>query len=464
MPQVGQNVNFLAGLHASYAEIQSKDLNTVYFCTDTQQLFVGETEYTRPVNHGTQLPGGYLPPNSLFYHETEKVLYFSQDGASWQSVSNFYTHPTFTQRVLGDQTGGQLTYGQTFKIPKVTVDQNGHVSAGEDIEFTMPTAQDIPEVPDVEAEVTGSGNVITNITASEHKVIAEKGFTAASQTDLDAVEETANAAMPKSGGTFTGAVIVQTPTEDGHAATKGYVDQEAAAAEQAAKDYADTILGANDAMVFKGTLGTSGTVTALPTTYQTGWTYRVITAGTYAGQQCEIGDLIIAVADATDDGTNADWTVVQTNIDGAVTFNSALVNDEIVLGAGAGVVKPSGVSLSELATNANLNNKVDKTFELNGHALSGTSLDLTKSDIGLGNVDNTADAEKSVASAAALTTARNITLAGDATGTTSFDGTENVTITVDVARSTADGEGNNIVETYATKSEVTAATLTWGEF
>ena len=464
MPQVGQNVTFLAGLYENYVSIEEKNLNTVYFCTDTQQLFVGETEYTRPVNHGTELPVGYLPPNSLFYHTSEKALYFSQDGTSWQTVSNFYTHPSFTARTLGQQTGATLAYGGTFKVPSITVDGQGHVTAGADQTFTMPAAPEIPEVPDVEAEVTGSGNVITNITASEHKVTAEKGFTAASQTDLDAVEETANAAMPKSGGTFTGAVIVQTPTEDGHAATKGYVDQEAAAAEQAAKDYADTILGANDAMVFKGTLGTAGTVTALPTTYLIGWTYRVITAGTYAGQQCEIGDLIIAVADATDNGTNADWTVVQTNVDGAVTFNSALVNDEIVLGAGAGVVKPSGVSLSELATTANLNNKVDKTFELNGHALSGTSLNLTKSDIGLGNVDNTADATKSVASAAALTTARDITLAGDATGTTSFDGTKNVTITVDVARSTADGEGNNIVETYATKSEVTAATLTWGEF
>lgn len=464
MPQVGQNVKFLAGLHANYVDIPSKDLNTVYFCTDTQQLFVGETEYTRPVNHGTQLPEGYLPPNSLFYHETERVLYFSQDGASWQSVSNFYTHPTFTQRVLGDQTGGQLTYGQTFKIPKVTVDQNGHVSAGEDIEFTMPTAQDIPDVPDVEAEVTGSGNVITNIIASEHTVTAEKGFTAASQTDLDAVEATANAAMPKSGGTFTGAVIVQTPTEDGHAATKGYVDQEAAAAEQAAKDYADSILGANDAMVFKGTLGTAGTVTALPTTYQTGWTYRVITAGTYAGQQCEVGDLIIAITDATDDGSDADWTIAQTNIDGAVTHSADLTADNIVVGNGAGQVKPSSTKVSDLATNADLAGKVDKTFELNGHALSGDSLDLTKSDVGLGNVDNTADANKVVASAGKLTTARTITLEGDATGSASFDGSANATITVDVARATADASGNNIEDTYATKTEVQNAALKWGEF
>ena len=463
MPQVGQNVKFLSGLYENYVSIGSKDLNTIYFCTNTQQLFVGETEYTRPVNHGNSLPQGYMPPNSLFYHETEKVLYFSQDGASWQSVSNFYTHPTFTQRVLGDQEGGALTYGQTFKIPKVTVDQNGHVSSGEDIEFTMPSAQDIPEVPDVEAEVTGSGNVITNVSASGHTVTAEKGFTAASQTDLDAVEETANAAMPKSGGTFTGAVTVQTPTQDGHAATKGYVDQEAAAAEQAAKEYADSILGANDAMVFKGTLGTGGTVEALPTTYQTGWTYRVIEAGTYAGQACEVGDLIIAIADAADDGDNADWTIAQTNIDGAVTHSADLTADNIVVGNGSGSVKPSSTKLSDLATNADLAGKVDKTTTVNGHALSD-DITITKADVGLGNVDNTADASKSVASAGKLTTARTISIAGDATGSASFDGSANATITVDVAKATGDEDGNNIKETYATKTEVQSAALKWGEF
>lgn len=464
MPQAGQNVTFLAGLYDNYVSIGEKDLNTVYFCTDTQQLFVGETEYTRPVNHGAQLPVGYLPPNSLFYHTSEKALYFSQDGTSWQTVSNFYTHPSFTARTLGQQTGDTLAYGGTFKVPSITVDGQGHVTAGADQTFTLPAAPEIPEVPDVEAEVTGSGNVITNITASEHKVTAEKGFTAASQTDLDAVEDTANAAMPKSGGTFTGAVIVQTPTQDEHAATKGYVDQKAAAAEQAAKQYADNILGANDAMVFKGTLGTGGTVTALPTTYQTGWTYRVITAGTYADQACEVGDLIIAVADATDDGSNADWTIAQTNIDGAVTHSAPLTADNIVVGNGAGQVKPSTTKVSDLATNAALAGKVDKTFQLNGHALSGDSLDLTKSDVGLGNVDNTADANKVVASAGKLTTARTITLAGDATGSASFDGSANATITVDVARATADASGNNIETTYATKAEVQNAALKWGEF
>lgn len=83
--------------------------------------------------------------------------------------------------------------------------------------------------------------------------------------------------------------------------------------------YVDSLLGANDAMVFKGTLGVGGTITSLPTTYSAGWTYRVITAGTYAGIVCEIGDLIIAVVDRSGSGNlNSDWTVAQTNIDGAV--------------------------------------------------------------------------------------------------------------------------------------------------
>lgn len=53
---------------------------------------------------------------------------------------------------------------------------------------------------------------------------------------------------------------------------------------------------------------------------------------------------------------------------------------------------------------------------------------LVKADVGLGNVDNTADSAKVVASAAKLTTARNIAVSGAVTGTVSFDGSANVTI------------------------------------
>ena len=83
---------------------------------------------------------------------------------------------------------------------------------------------------------------------------------------------------------------------------------------KAVYDYVSTAVGAVDAMRFKGTIGTGGDVSQLPTSgVKVGDTYRVITAGTYAGQTCEIGDLIIAIA------TTPTWTVAQTNIDGAIT-------------------------------------------------------------------------------------------------------------------------------------------------
>ena len=66
----------------------------------------------------------------------------------------------------------------------------------------------------------------------------------------------------------------------------------------------------------------------------------------------------------------------------------------------------------------------------------------TKSEVGLGNVDNTADADKSVKSAAKLTTGRTINVSGAATGSgVSFDGSQNVAIPID-----------NVYEKY----------LTWG--
>lgn len=58
---------------------------------------------------------------------------------------------------------------------------------------------------------------------------------------------------------------------------------------------------------------------------------------------------------------------------------------------------------------------------------------LVKGDVGLGSVDNTSDATKNVLSATKLTTARTIALAGDVTGSASFDGSANISIATTVA-------------------------------
>jgi hypothetical protein len=76
----------------------------------------------------------------------------------------------------------------------------------------------------------------------------------------------------------------------------------------------DNLLSSNDAMVFKGTVGTGGTITTLPTTHSAGWAYKVIEAGVYAGKNCEVGDLLLAIVDREGTGNqDTDWAVFQTN-------------------------------------------------------------------------------------------------------------------------------------------------------
>ena len=111
---------------------------------------------------------------------------------------------------------------------------------------------------------------------------------------------------------------------------------------------------ANDAMLFKGTIGTGGTVTALPNTHSIGWTYRVITAGTYAGQSCEIGDLIICIADGTA-ANNAHWTVAQGNISNMSTVvagPSSVTSGNIAIfdGTTGKKIKDGGAKISDFLT------------------------------------------------------------------------------------------------------------------
>lgn len=140
-----------------------------------------------------------------------------------------------------------------------------------------------------------------------------------------------------------------------------------------------------DAMIYKGTLGTNGTVTKVPANgYKTGWTYKVITAGTYAGIKCEVGDMLIAINDSPVSGTtvvNADWTVVQANIDGAVTGPASATADHIAVfdGATGKVIKDgtytiaTSVPSNAVFTDTKVTSEVNHYKPANGTILVGTT-------------------------------------------------------------------------------------------
>ena len=63
----------------------------------------------------------------------------------------------------------------------------------------------------------------------------------------------------------------------------------------------------------------SGTTSGFPTSCKVGDTYSISTAGTYAGETCVAGDLIICVKDGTGSVNSSDyWTVIEANINGVV--------------------------------------------------------------------------------------------------------------------------------------------------
>jgi hypothetical protein len=103
-------------------------------------------------------------------------------------------------------------------------------------------------------------------------------------------------------------------------------------------------------MIFKGTVPGTISIAALNalTVYNAGWTYRVTSAGTIRGQVAEIGDLVIATVDRASAGVDADWTIVQTNIDGSVVGPASSVDNHVALFSGTSgkSIKDSGLVLS----------------------------------------------------------------------------------------------------------------------
>lgn len=97
--------------------------------------------------------------------------------------------------------------------------------------------------------------------------------------------------------------------------------------------------------------------------------------------------------------------------------------------------KPNGEVDGDFADIADINENMEIIDGAVGDHIADTSNPhaVTKTQVGLGNVDNTADANKNVLSATKLATARTVALTGDVTGSVSFDGSGNVSIEAAVA-------------------------------
>ena len=111
-------------------------------------------------------------------------------------------------------------------------------------------------------------------------------------------------------------------------------------------------------MIFKGSLGTGGTITTLPTASadNKGFTYKVITAGTYQGVAAEVGDTLIS------DGTA--WVLIPSGDEpsGTVTNVGVSSTDGSITVSGSPITSSGTIDLAVNADSA-LSNSSTKPLQ-----------------------------------------------------------------------------------------------------
>lgn len=152
------------------------------------------------------------------------------------------------------------------------------------------------------------------------------------------------------------------------------------ATQKAVKTYADTLVAAQDAMVFKGVIDCSANPN-YPAADR-GHTYRVSVAGKIgggSGVNVEVGDLLLCLTDGTSAGTQAavgsNWSVIQTNLDGAVIGPSSATDGGLVAfdGTTGKLVKAATVTGTGSAVLASSPSITTPTFTTN-IGITGTTV------------------------------------------------------------------------------------------
>jgi hypothetical protein len=139
-------------------------------------------------------------------------------------------------------------------------------------------------------------------------------------------------------------------------------------------------------MVFKGSLGTGGTITTLPAASSSnkGYVYKVITAGTYASQSAKVGDTFISDGSA--------WVIIPSGDEpsGTVT-NVAVANGGGLTVSGSPITSSGTITVGHSnSVTAKTSSSVKKfTYDANGHVTGSSELSTAESDALASGIDST---------------------------------------------------------------------------
>ena len=140
-----------------------------------------------------------------------------------------------------------------------------------------------------------------------------------------------------------------------------------------------------DAMVYMGTVSKADDLLA-EATVKRGWTYKVATAGSYAGVACKVGDLIIAKVDGTPTNDSTTWDVIPSGDDqtivGDVSNTGITISDSAASGgilAGFTIVNGDCTTASgTLAANGKTTEIKVNHNTVTGTLAAGSTVDVTQ--------------------------------------------------------------------------------------
>lgn len=127
-------------------------------------------------------------------------------------------------------------------------------------------------------------------------------------------------------------------------------------------------------MVFKGTLGTGGTIAALPTngTASVGDTYKVITAGTYASKAAKVGDTFICLTKTSSANT---WELIPSGDEpsGTVTSVKIEATGPIAINDSSAITTSGTRTISHVNSGVTAGTYRSVTVNATGHVTAGTN-------------------------------------------------------------------------------------------
>lgn len=341
--------------------------------------------------------------NNTLFSLNLGVLTVTGDGVVEAAMTANTGAVTLSHKTIGEDSvlvGPTANSGTTIIVPQITFDKYGHYLSVTNRTATLTNVKsnnvDASSTPHYLVGSSSSATATAELqkTSNISFVPSTGAFNATSFVENGTTLADKYAPLSHTSVSATDSVSGHVTLSDSIVSTSG-ASSGIAATPKAVNDvylYAQNIIASGDAMIFKGTIGSAGVITggtdvngktlSTLTAYNAGWTFKVAVAQTITGiGTLEVGDIVMAVKDRVTSYNNADFTVIQVNIDGSVIASAALTADQLVVGAGNNGVKTltagtSGQYLMANATGIPTWTTVNKTYR--GVSVNGTSA-LTES-------------------------------------------------------------------------------------